>query len=281
MSYFIDPLGRSQAKQQKKKINSSAGYDLYNIGSYGIGTWSCLCRWTSTIHTSFKALKMTSLKAGWPLLCDSVFRVSIIPEGAGGNSHFRGCWVGTLSQETSGRPGRNSLVKEEAIPEKREGQEWKGLGKQIGDEFLEDPSCAVYEGSQLPHCPLENTQGQDPLWKKFAHHISDAKVKCNFSKKLSEWILSSSGNSHPSVRAALPQWREPLTQCSKISWKRRVGRACTACSKSILPYVVAHTGVGDLWGFGRHQLRKLHKSQRKTIPGAVSAQNDPLGIWWI
>lgn len=55
------------------------------------------------------------------MLFDSVFRVSIIPEGGGGNSHFGGCWVGTLAQEISERPGRISLVKEEAIPEKREG----------------------------------------------------------------------------------------------------------------------------------------------------------------
>lgn len=115
MSYFIDLLGGSKAKQQKKK--NSAGYDLYNIGGYRIETWLCIPRWTSTIHTSFKALKMTFLKAGWPLLFDSVFRVSIIPEGGGGNSHFGGCWVGTLAQEISERPGRISLVKEEAIPE--------------------------------------------------------------------------------------------------------------------------------------------------------------------
>lgn len=129
--------------------------------------------------------------------------------------------------------------------------------------------------------PWRTLRATIPHERTFAHPVSDAKLKCIHSKKLPEWILSSSSSSHTSVWAAVSQWGEPRTQCSKISWKRRVGRTCTAHSQSILPYVVARTGVGDLWGFGRHQLRKLDKNQRKAIPGAVSTQNDPLGIWWI
>lgn len=119
------------------------------------------------------------------MLFDSVFKVSIIPKGGGGNFYFRASWGGTPSQEISARPGRISLVKEE-IPGKMEEQEGKGMGKEVADKFLESPFCEVCEGSQLSHCPLENTQGQGPSWKNFCSSHKWYKIKSNISKTLLE-----------------------------------------------------------------------------------------------